>query len=112
MNELKHEELPGYGQMLPIFNRVGAVYKMPLSAMLSSTKSPTPVEARSVCCWLAKKLRLRLTTNELAQVLRKHYNAVKRAAPRIEERRGTDPQLKAITDKLLADLQQELGVDA
>lgn len=112
MAELKYEDLPGYGQMVPIFNRVGEAYKMTLTTMLSSTKSPTPVEARSVCCWLAQRLHLRIRVSELAPVLKKHINAVRRAAPRIDKLRERDPRLRALTDKLLAELQQELGVDA
>jgi len=101
--ELRHEDLPGYGQMLPIFEAVGREYKMSLPAMLHG-KTPTPLQARQVCCWLCEKLGLRLTYVEIAQVLRRSRNCAPQGIAAIEKLRQTDEWVKTLTDRLLAEL--------
>lgn len=111
MEELKHEDLPGYGQMLPILTRVGQAYKMTIAGMLHS-KSPTPLEARSVCCWLAQQLGLQLTFSEVAQVLRRSRNSAEHGVARVVRLRASDPRLRALTDKLLSELRAEMAAES
>lgn len=101
--ELRHEDLPGYGTMLPIFNAVGREYKMTLAAMLHG-KTPTPLQARQVCCWLCERLGVRLTYVEIAQVLRRSRNCAPMGVAAIEKLRETDAWVRATTDRLLAEL--------
>lgn len=103
--ELRHEDLPGYGQMLPIFEAVGREYKMTLPAMLHG-KTPTPLQARQVCCWLTDRLKLRLTYVEIAQVLRRSRNCAPQGIAAIGRLRETDPWLRETTDRLLAELSR------
>jgi chromosomal replication initiation ATPase DnaA len=104
--ELRHEDMPGYGQLLPILNKVGGAYRMTLPAMLHG-KTPTPVEARQVCCWLAQQLGLRLSNGEIAQVMRRRTSMIGRYVTAIEEQRKRDPHVLQVTERLLNELRPE-----
>jgi chromosomal replication initiation ATPase DnaA len=104
MTELSHEDLPAYGKMKPIFDVVGREYQMTLAGMLHG-KTPTPLQARQVCCWLAEQLKLRLTYVEIAQVLKRSRNCAPMGVAAIEKLRQTDDWLRVLTDRLLAELK-------
>ncbi len=104
MPELSHEDLPGYGRMRPIFDVVGREYQMTLAGMLHG-KTPTPLQARQVCCWLTDKLHPKLTFVEIAQVLKRSRNCVPQGIVAIDKLRETDEELRALTDRLLSELR-------
>jgi len=103
MSDLNHEDLPGYGRMRPIFDAVGREYQMTLTGMLHG-KTPTPLQARQVCCWLAEKLKVRLTFVEIAQVLKRSRNCAPQGIAAIDKLREHDSHLREVTDRLLAEL--------
>jgi hypothetical protein len=105
MDELRHEDLPGYGKMRPIFDVVGREYQMTLVGMLHG-KTPTPLQARQVCCWLADKLKVKLTFVEIAAVLKRSRNCAPQGIAAIEKLRATDAWLREMTDRLLEELQR------
>jgi chromosomal replication initiation ATPase DnaA len=104
MSDLPLEDLPGYGVMRPILDAVTREYRMALTALIEGGKTPTPVEARQVCCWLAEKLKVRLAPVEIGDVLKRHRNTVPKGAATIERRRVEDPWLREMTDRLLLEL--------
>ena len=94
----------GYGQMKPIIDAVMREYKLTEAALVSKgSTSATPAEARQVCCWLAIKL-LRLTRQEIAEVLGRDKHNAHAGARSIEKKRASDTYIKQVTDKLLSEL--------
>lgn len=100
----QYEEIPGYGLLKPISDRVCAEYKMSFPAIVEGS-SRTPTEARRVCCWLAKRLGLRLTYPEIATIFGRTRNMVERSVYTIEQRREKDAWLREMTDRLLTELR-------
>jgi len=98
------EDLPAYGLLKPIFDKVCEQYRMTFVGLLDG-RTPLPLEARQVCCWLANKLQLRLTYTEIADVLGRSRNTAERAVEAIERQRVEDAWLREVTDRLLAELR-------
>jgi len=73
--------------------------------MVAPGKSPTPLQARYVCAWLADRLQVRLAPNEVSQVLGRSKNLMALGVVAIEKLRETDAWIKNLTDRLLAELQ-------
>ena len=104
MSDLPIEDLPGYGIMRPILDAVTKEYRTTLTALREGGKTPTPVEARQVCYWLADKLKLRLAPVEIGDVLNVTRNTVPKGVLTIDRRRIEDAWLREMTDRLLTDL--------
>lgn len=91
--------------MLPIILAVTREYKISEAVLVQDGQSPTPLQARRVCAWLAERLRVRLSTGEIGKALGRDRYAVMRGVALIERDRGNDKWLREMTDRLL----QELG---
>jgi len=105
MSDLPLEDLPGYGIMRPILDAVTREYRTTLTALRDGGKTPTPVEARQVCYWLADKLAIRLAPVEIGDVLNVTRNTVPKGVQTIERKRAEDSWLREMTDRLLAELR-------
>lgn len=105
MDDLNYEDLPGYGPLRPIFDVVGRQYQMTLKGMLHG-KTPTPLQARQVCCWLAHELKVKLTFVEIAAVLKRSRNSAPQGIAAINKLRARDSELREMTDRLLTELRR------
>ncbi len=98
------EKLPGRGAMLPIILAVVREYKISEEVLVQEGQSPTPLQARRVCAWLAERLSVRLSTGEIGKAIGRDRYAVFRGVAIIEARRRNDTWLREMTDRLLAEL--------
>ncbi len=92
--------------MLPIISAVTREYKISEEVLVQPGQSPTPLQARRVCAWLAERLAVRLSPGEIGKALGRDRYAVYRGVAIIEQRRGTDTWLRDMTDRLLAELAE------
>lgn len=93
--------------MRPIVEAVTRAYQMTEAALVASGRSPTPLQARHVCAWLAGKLRIRLAAAEVGQVLGRNKNMFWQGVAAIDRLRETDEWVRALTDRLLEELGAE-----
>ena len=75
------------------------------AALVARGKSPTPLQARYVCAWLAGKLAVRLAPAEVSQVLGRSKNLMNLGIAATERLRETDTWIKDLTDRLLVELR-------
>ena len=93
------------GRMSPIIEAVLKLYSIKHEALVQPGKSVRAItEARDVCCWLAKELKLPLTDDEIAASLNKGGSVTKVAVRRTNKLRLRDRWLRESTDQLLAEL--------
>lgn len=104
-DEPAREDLPGFGRMQPIIEAVTRAYKISETLMLHGGPGATPSEARRICAWLAFELKLRLSVPEIADVLGRHTQQIRRGIKTTERHRENDAGLRELTDKLLAELR-------
>ena len=90
--------------MVPVIRAVAREFGLTETAVVTGGKLPTPVLARMVCYWLARRLRLRLTDTEIYRALGRKRAVVQRSVDGIEKLRESDAWLRGITDRLLAEL--------
>jgi chromosomal replication initiation ATPase DnaA len=92
-------------RMRPIIEGVLKLYGMTRQEMVTESKRRGPVEARSACCWLARRLKIAVTITEMANMLGvKSHGSVRQGIERIENLRQRDRWLREGTDALLAEL--------
>jgi chromosomal replication initiation ATPase DnaA len=90
--------------MLPIISAVTREYKITEEVLVQEGQSPTPLQARRVCAWLAERLGIRLSPGEIGKALGRDRYAVFRGVAIIEQRRRDDAWLREMTDRLLTEL--------
>lgn len=95
--------------MEPIFAAVSRKYRIPKHIICAPGKTPMQLEARQVCCWLASKLT-RLSPVEIGEAVGRGRSAAGQALARIERARADEPTVAKLTDELLIELRQELGL--
>jgi chromosomal replication initiation ATPase DnaA len=102
--DVSRELIPGRGPMLAIISAVIREWKITEQVLVQEGQSPTPLEARRVCAWLAERLNVRLSPEEIGQALGRDRHTYYRGVKVTERDRGTDPWLREVTDRLLAEL--------
>lgn len=90
--------------MRPIVLAVTREFQMTEAALVAPGKSPTPLQARYVCAWLAEKLAVRLAPNEVSEVLGRSKNLMMLGVRATDRLRETDSWIKDLTDRLLVEL--------
>ncbi len=90
--------------MAPVIRAVAREFGLTEAVVVTGGKLPTPVLARMVCYWLARKLRLRLTDTEIYRALGRKRVVIQRSVDEIDKRRGDDVWLREVTDRLLVEL--------
>lgn len=92
-------------RMRPIVDAVLKLYGITHEELLKDGKHRGAVEARSTCCWLARRLAVAVTLAEMATVVGvKTHGAVRQCELRIEKLRVRDRWLRENTDALLMEL--------
>ncbi len=101
---VERERLPGRTAMMPIILAVTREYKLTEEVLVQPGQSPTPLQARRVCAWLAEQLGVRLSPGEVGRALGRDRYAVFRGRALIAQHREKDSWLREMTDRLLAEL--------
>jgi len=91
--------------MEPVIAAVAREFGIVPQVIVDSTMLPVPRQARQVCYWLARRLRLRLTDREIYRALGRKSVIIQRNVDVIDGLRETDEWLKSTTNRLLAELQ-------
>ncbi len=93
-------------RMAPILRAVLELYGMPVEKGLPRGKQRAAVEARSMCCWLARQLGIVATLAEISTAVGLTYpGAVTECEARMELLRKRDRWVLENSDRLLQELR-------
>jgi len=90
--------------MEPVVVAVAQAFGITVAVLIAGDKRPPGPRARKVCCWLAKRLELRLTDTEIYRCLGVKRVYVPSLVVEIDTQRKYDPWLCSMTDRLLEEL--------